>query len=277
MLWKKEDQIAEWVTRFTVGEDYRWDTILIKYDIIGTRAHAEGLVEIGILSHEEFQHITQALDTLSQLVDEGQIQVSPEDEDCHTVIEEYLTQELGDIGKKIHTGRSRNDQVLTALRLYMRERLWRIGQALISIVESLCQTGSNYNDTLMPGYTHFQRAMPSTAGLWAMGYAELLLSDISTVKHAVQQIDLSPLGSAAGYGVPFLPLPRERNADRLGFQGVQRNVTAVQLSRGKLELQAVHSIVQLAATFNRMGQRPHSFQYIRISVCRAPYSVLYRQ
>ena len=271
MLWKKEGTIADWVTRFTVGEDYRWDTKLIKYDILGTLAHAEGLLEIGILSQDELNQITQSLEELTQLVEQGKVTVRPVDEDCHTVIEQFLTKILGETGKKIHTGRSRNDQVLTALRLYMRDQLHEIGHRLSSIVESLCQIGKTYDKSLMPGYTHFQRAMPTTAGLWAMGYAELLLGDLSTLLHSIHFIDQSPLGSAAGYGVPFLPLQRQKNASRLGFKGMQTNVTAVQLSRGKLELQAIHALVQISATFNRMASdlilyNTSEFQFVTLPV-----------
>ena len=253
MLWKKDTAILDWVTRFTVGDDYRWDTLLIGYDIIGTRAHAVGLTEIGLLEKEEMHAIDRALAQLTQLVEQGEITVHPEDEDCHTVIEGYLTKELGDVGKKIHTGRSRNDQVLTALRLFIRDNLLGITKKLIAITELACDLGDAYKTAIMPGYTHYQRAMPTTAGLWALGYGELMVSDVHALLHAIEQINISPLGSAAGYGVPLIELPRERNAERLGFGSVQTNVTATQLSRGKLELHAVHALVQMTATFNRMA------------------------
>ncbi len=253
MLWAKGYTIASWVQRFTVGEDYRWDTLLLPYDIEGTRAHAAGLTQIGVLTDAEFQAITQALDALKAEVAAGRIAVRPEDEDAHTVIEQYLTQQLGDIGKKIHAGRSRNDQVLTALRLFLKDGLREAGRQVARIVEHLCALGAQYNDALMPGYTHLQQAMPSTAGLWALGYAELLLSDLAALRHAFDQVDVSPLGSAAGYGVPFLALPREAVAQQLGFRALQLHVTAVQLSRGKLELHVAHALVQVGATLNRMA------------------------
>ncbi len=253
MLWKKDIDVAAWVTRFTVGDDYKWDTLLLPYDITGTLAHAAGLVSIGLLTAEEMTQIEQALEAMMAEIEAGKIQVYPEDEDCHTVIESYLTAKLGDIGKKIHTGRSRNDQVLTALRLFMRDQLAAIVAQLVDITEACCKLGDTYAETVMPGYTHFQRAMPSTPALWSLGYAELLLSDMEALQHAYRQINTSPLGSAAGYGVPFLNLPRTDNAARLGFEGIQTNVTAVQLSRGKLELHAMHALVQVGATFNRMA------------------------
>ncbi|MEM8487772.1 MAG: argininosuccinate lyase [Bacteroidota bacterium] len=253
MLWKKDIDVAAWVTRFTVGEDYKWDTLLLPYDITGTLAHAAGLVSIGLLTPEELTQIQATLADMGVEIEAGNIVVRQEDEDCHTVIESYLTEKLGDIGKKIHTGRSRNDQVLTALRLFMRDQLAVIVAQLVEVTNACCALGDTYADAVMPGYTHYQRAMPSTPALWALGYAELLLSDMTALQHAHSQINTSPLGSAAGYGVPFLKLPRAYTAEQLGFESVQTNVTAVQLSRGKLEMHAMHALVQVGATFNRMA------------------------
>ncbi len=253
MLWAKGQTIAGWVQRFTVGEDYRWDTLLLPYDIEATRAHAAGLAQIGVLSAEEFQAVSEALDTLKAEVAAGRVVVRLEDEDAHTVIETYLTERLGDTGKKIHTGRSRNDQVLAAIRLFLKDGLREAGRQVARLIEQLCELGARYDKALMPGYTHLQQAMPSTAGLWALGYAELLLSDLAALRHAYEQVDVSPLGSAAGYGVPFLELPREEVARRLGFRELQLHVTVVQLSRGKLELHVAHALVQVGATLNRMA------------------------
>ncbi len=252
-LWKKDTQAEGWVTRFTVGEDYRWDTLLLPYDIRATRAHGWGLLQIGILSPTEFGAIEEALDALEELVYAGTIEVHPEDEDCHTVIEGFLTQEVGDAGKKIHTGRSRNDQVLAALRLYLKDALLVIGEKAVLMGEHLCTLAERYPAALMPGFTHYQRAMPTTAALWALGYAELVASDLDTLQEALAKVDLSPLGSAAGYGVPSLDLPRADIAAKAGFSGVQLHVTAVQLSRGKMEAQVLHALVQVAATINRMA------------------------
>ena len=253
MLWKKDTDVAGWVTRFTVGDDYKWDTLLLPYDIEGTRAHAAGLVEIEILSADELQQIEGALHEMVRQVEAKNIVVRQEDEDCHTVIESFLTERLGDIGKKIHTGRSRNDQVLTALRLFIREKMTEIMHHVGAVCGAFCDLGERNASIVMPGYTHFQRAMPTTAGLWAMGYAELMLSDLQALIDAYDQINTSPLGSAAGYGVPYLKLPRKKNTERLEFSNQQSHVTAVQLSRGKLELHAVHALVQVAATFNRLA------------------------
>jgi argininosuccinate lyase len=252
-LWHKGTRAEDWVTRFTVGDDYRWDTILLPYDIVGTRGHVWGLAQIGVLSAEELERVEAALDALDAEVQAGEVVVTPADEDCHTVVEQYLTEELGDVGKKVHAGRSRNDQVLAALRLFLRERLRTLGQQTATLAEALCALGEAHAEDLMPGYTHMQRAMPSTAGLWAMGFAELLAGDLADLRHAAGQNNVSPLGSAAGYGVPHLDLPRDAVAERLGFRGVQTHATTVQLSRGKLELSVIHALVQGAATINRMA------------------------
>jgi len=252
-LWNKGTEAAAWVTRFTVGDDYRWDRLLLPHDIRATRAHAWGLEQIQILTAAELRDVEIALQELASEVDAGRITVLPEDEDCHTVIEGFLTARLGETGKKIHTGRSRNDQVLAALRLYLREALLTIAERVESIIRQLCSWGVEQNRVLMPGYTHMQRAMPSTVGLWAMGFAELLVSDLEAITSAIDQVNVSPLGSAAGYGVPYLQMPREAVAVRLGFRKVQTHVTSVQLSRGKLELHVVHALAQTTSTMNRMA------------------------
>ena len=252
-LWHKGTRAEDWVTRFTVGDDYRWDTILLPYDTAGTRGHVWGLAQIGVLTAAEHEQIEAALDALDAEVEAGEVEVTPEDEDCHTVVEQYLTGELGAVGKKVHAGRSRNDQVLAALRLFLRERLKALGLQVADLAEALCTLGAEHEGALMPGYTHLQRAMPSTAGLWALGFAELLAGDLADLRHAAEQNNVSPLGSAAGYGVPHLDLPRAAVAERLGFRGVQTHATTVQLSRGKLELSVVHALVQVAATINRVA------------------------
>jgi argininosuccinate lyase len=252
-LWQKGTSAADWVTRFTVGEDYRWDQLLLPHDIRATLAHAWGLETIAILTGDELREVELALKDLESEFDAGRITVRPEDEDCHTVIEHYLTNRLGETGKKIHTGRSRNDQVLAALRLYLREALRTIASGVEEIARALCTWGNLHDRMLMPGYTHMQRAMPSTVGLWAMGFAELVVSDLEAIAAATDQINVSPLGSAAGYGVPYLDLPREAVAKRLGFRKIQTHVTAVQLSRGKLELHVAHALAQVAATLNRLA------------------------
>jgi len=239
--------------KFLAGEDAVWDTMLIPYDIKASIAHARGLLSVGILSDVEFENIQKTLLDLKSRWLAGEIRVSETDEDSHTVIENFLVEMLGETGKKIHAGRSRNDQVLAALRLYLAERLVIIAQQVHSLIEGLCTIAEKSPGVFLPGYTHFQRAMPSTVALWALGFAELLCDDINAIIDARHQLNTSPLGSAAGYGAPYFDLPRESIAAELGFERIQLHATAVQISRGKLELHAVHALVQVSMTINRMA------------------------
>jgi argininosuccinate lyase len=256
-LWQKdpsaESMTENWVHRFTVGDDYEWDRLLLPYDVRASRAHVWGLHQIDVLSTSEWEKIGDALDALLEKFEAGQVTVTPADEDCHTVIERFVTEQAGEAGKKLHTGRSRNDQVLAALRLYLREALATIGAQAAALAGALCDLADRYPDTLLPGYTHMQRAMPSTVALWALGYAETLADDLAALRQARHQINVSPLGSAAGYGVPVIDLPREAVADRLGFRDVQTHATAVQLARGKHELAVSHACTQVGATCNRLA------------------------
>ena len=249
---KNGTETDDWMLRFTVGDDYRWDRRLLPYDVRATEAHAWGLQQIGVLSEAELDAIREELDALLDAVDAGEVTVEPSDEDSHTVIENFLTARCGDTGKKIHTGRSRNDQVLAALRLWMRDVLAEMGGQVAGLVRTLCDLADAHDGVLLPGYTHMQRAMPSTVALWALGYAETWVDDLETLRHVRRQVNVSPLGSAAGYGVPVLDLPRQAVAERLGFRDVQTHATAVQLARGKHELAVAHACVQIAATANRM-------------------------
>ncbi len=253
-IWDKGTTTADdWVTRFTVGDDYEWDRLLLPYDVKATRAHAWGLRQIDVLSAEEWETTNTALDALLDAFEDGKITVTPDDEDSHTVIERFLTDEAGDVGRKVHTGRSRNDQVLAALRLYLQDALSGIGRQVAALSDALCEVADRHPDCLLPGYTHLQRAMPSTVALWALGYAETLADDLNALRDVRRKVNVSPLGSAAGYGVPVLDLPREAVAERLGFRGVQTHATAVQLARGKHELAVAHACTQVGATCNRLA------------------------
>ncbi len=254
-LWQKDATPAtdDWAHRFTVGDDYEWDRLLLPYDVRASRAHAWGLRQIDVLSETEWTRIGDALDALLDAFEAEEVTVTPEDEDCHTVIERFVTERAGAAGEKLHTGRSRNDQVLAALRLYLRDALAAIGGRAAALADALCDLATRHPDVLMPGYTHLQRAMPSTAALWALGYAETLAGDLDALRHARRRINVSPLGSAAGYGVPVIDLPREAVADRLGFRAVQTHATAVQLSRGKHALAVGHACTQVGATCNRLA------------------------
>lgn len=259
MLWKKSDAgPADWVTRFTVGDDYLWDRLLLPYDLRASEAHAWGLHQIEVLTDAEWADIQRGLSEIGEAFETGEITVEQTDEDCHTVIETELTRRIGEAGKRVHTGRSRNDQVLAALRLFLRDALDAAAAQTADLADALITLGEPLGGVLMPGYTHQQRAMPTTPASWALGYAELLLADIEAIRAARAQVNTSPLGSAAGYGVPTLALPREAVAERLGFADesgprVQTHVAAVQLSRGKMEAHVLFALVQVAATLNRLA------------------------
>jgi argininosuccinate lyase len=254
-IWQKEAHggAADWVTRFTVGDDPHWDMMLMPFDAAASLAHAAGLLRIGVLTSEEFEALQDALGRLGDAIEKGEVTITVEDEDCHTVIERFLIEETGDAGRKIHTGRSRNDQVLAALRLWLRQHLGEVMEEVADLAEELADLADDHSDTFLPGYTHTQRAMPSSVGAWALGFAECVADDLTILKQARDLNNASPLGAAAGYGVPHLELDRAGVASDLGFNRVQEHVTAVQLSRGKFEMAAVHGLVQVAATINRLA------------------------
>jgi len=254
-IWQKDAHggAADWVTRFTVGDDPYWDMMLMPFDAAASLAHAAGLQRIGVLSDDEFEELHAAIIALGEAIENGQIGISVEDEDCHTVIERFLIERTGDAGRKIHTGRSRNDQVLAALRLWTRQHVGDVMQGVADVAEALADLADDHRNTFLPGYTHTQRAMPSSVAAWALGYAECLADDLTVLDQARYLNNASPLGAAAGYGVPHLDLDRSGVASDLGFNRVQEQVTAVQLSRGKFEMAIVHGLVQAAATMNRLA------------------------
>ena len=251
-IWHKGTAAEGWVTRFTVGEDWRWDTVLLPYDLEGTRAHAWALGQAGVLTDLEVDEVGAALDAIRDGWERGEVTVRVEDEDMHTVIERELTARLGDAGKKIHAGRSRNDQVLAALRLWLRDALGGVSQTVLEVGRALVGHAEAGQELLMPGYTHGQRAMPTTVAVWAAGYVDLLADDLAGLEDARRAANTSPWGSAAGYGVPVLELDRDAVAQRLGFDRAQA-IAAVQLSRGKLEAGVVHALVQVGLTINRLA------------------------
>ena len=268
-IWHKGTAADDWVVRFTVGEDWRWDTALLPYDLEGTRAHAWALAQVGVLTAEEEAEVGAALDAIHDAWAAGAVVVRPEDEDMHTVIERELTGRLGGAGKKIHAGRSRNDQVLTALRLWLRDALGGVAGGVGEVVGALLDHAERGGALLMPGYTHGQRAMPTTVAVWAAGYADLLADDLEALGAARRAANVSPWGSAAGYGVPVLDLPRSAVAERLGFERVQE-VAAVQLSRGKLEGAVVHALVQIGLTLNRLASDLALFVTAEFGFARLP-------
>jgi argininosuccinate lyase len=252
-LWKKEGAgTDEDILAFTIGEDQVLDNRLIPYDIIGSLAHVKGLEKIGLMSADEMNNLSTSLSALHRQWQAGEFALGPDDEDAHSAIERCLTEELGETGKKIHAGRSRNDQVLTALRLFMKAELLRAMQELAAIVQSTCEHGKKYSQVLMPGYTHMQKAMPSTLAFWYASFAEGFADSLEAGKSLFTQLDKSPLGAAAGYGVP-IPLDREYTATLMGFGRVHINAQAVQNSRGRLEASVINWLVEVGRDVEKMA------------------------
>ncbi len=252
-LWQKGYSLDTLMETFTVGRDYELDQNLIASDCLASAAHAEMLNRIGIISDEELSLLKKGLEDILDLKSRDEFPVNREDEDCHTAIENYLTKTAGEAGKKIHTGRSRNDQVLAALRVYSRDFLFRFSDNLLDLIEVLTDFALENSGVPMPGRTHMQIAMPSSVGLWAGAFAEELSDDLFMVLKVIDLIDQSPLGSAASYGVP-LPLDREYVARRLGFSKVQNNVLYVNNSRGKFESFILETLDQTVLTLSKLAQ-----------------------
>jgi argininosuccinate lyase len=248
-LWQIENiETDAQVEQFTAGEDIALDEKLYRYDLLGSLAHAYMLSEIGILSAKEFSRLRQAVTGLRKT----KVHLTAQDEDVHTKVENLLVQKLGDLGQKIHTGRSRNDQVLVDTRLYTKERLGEIALTALSLAQNLRAFAQEHEFVPMPGYTHTRRAMPSSVGLWAGSFAESLLEDLVLISAVYELNDRSPLGAAAGYGVP-LDLDRELTAKLLGFKSLQKNTLSVMNSRGKLEFTTVAALNSIMQTIARLA------------------------
>jgi argininosuccinate lyase len=240
-LWGGDDTLSGRVAAYTVGDDGVWDARLLAWDVLGTLGHVEGLAAAGLVTASEAGKLRKALRSLLNEARAGALTVTADDEDVHTAVERALVARTGAAGEKVHTGRSRNDQVAVDLRLYIKDTLLDLAAGVLDAAWSLAAFAAKHRKVVLPGYTHQRRAMPSTLGLWAAGYAELLLDDLGPLSAALDLADRSPLGSAAGFGVP-LPLDRALVARALGFTGVQRNVTAVAATRGKLEAMALAAV-----------------------------------
>jgi argininosuccinate lyase len=251
-LWEKGYPLDEQVEEFTVGDDYLLDQRLVRYDCLASMAHARTLGRAGVLQEDEVERLVEELNRIIQLDQAGEFPVLPEQEDCHTAIENHLTRELGDLGEKIHTGRSRNDQVLAALRLYYREELARCKGLISGLVQSIEQFVARYGEVALPGYTHTRKAMPSSVGLWAGSFAESMAENVRLIDVAMELLDQSPLGTGAGYGVP-LALDREYTAELLGFSRVQENPIYTQNSRGKFEATILHALTQVMLDLNKVA------------------------
>ncbi len=251
-LWDKGYRLDEVVEAFTVGRDYLLDRHLVVADVAAGVAHVRMLGKVSLITDKETDSIAASLEEIGVAGLNGDVVIARSDEDCHTVIEGLLIEALGEAGKKIHTGRSRNDQVAAATRLYTREALLDITDAALNLVSLLLRRAAEERETVMPGRTHLQIAMLSTFGLWLSSWAEQLLDDLELLSAVAALNDRSPLGSAASYGTP-LPLDREYVSDLLGFSQVQNNVLAVQHSRGTLDGRIVEALAAIATTFGRMA------------------------
>jgi argininosuccinate lyase len=252
-LWQKDYSLDLLMEEFTVNKDYILDQQLVVSDALASIAHARGLQSIGLLSEEELCKLEGALQEVIQKGIEGSFPITEADEDCHTAIEGFLTAKVGDAGKKIHTGRSRNDQVQTALRLWMREYALKLCRETGSFAKSLLEFAKKYEFVPMPGRTHMQIAMPSSVGLWAASFAEELYDEAQHLMQLSWTLDQGPLGSAASYGVP-LPLDREFVASEMGFSRVQNNVLYANNSRGKFEAMLLDSCDYIALTISKLAQ-----------------------
>jgi argininosuccinate lyase len=241
-LWDKGAPLDERVLRYTAGEDHALDNRLVEYDVRASIAHAEMLNAQGLLSAADLDAIRLGLVALAAEHANGKWQVLLEHEDGQTALENLLTERIGEAGKRVHLGRSRNDQVLTALRLYLRDAVDELGDRVKTVAQALDELAAREGDVALPGYTHMQQAMPSSVALWAGGFAAELRDDAEGLLQVHRRLEKSPLGSAAGYGSPNLPIDREATSQRLGFASVQTPVTAVQLSRGKAEAQLLFEV-----------------------------------
>lgn len=251
-LWNKGVSATDIVEDFTVGNDRELDLKLAKYDVLGSKAHIAMLAEVGLLAKDEEQILQKELDNILGEIEAGNFVMEDEAEDIHSQIEILLTRRLGDIGKKIHSGRSRNDQVLVDLKLYMRDELDAMAEEVLALFAQYQSLSEQYKEVLLPGYTHAQVAMPSSFGLWFGAYAETLADDMVMIRAARKIADQNPLGSAAGYGSSF-PLDRKMTTRLLGFEDLHWNSIAAQMSRSKAEKAAAAAIAAVSSTLNKFA------------------------
>ena len=251
-LWDKGFEPDTMIEEYTVGQDRELDLRLARYDVEGSLAHIAMLEKIGLLTADELRRLTDGLHEIAAEIEAGRFEIEPDTEDVHSEVELLLTRRLGDVGKKIHSGRSRNDQVLVDLKLFLRDELQGIARDVRTLFDRLQEQSERYREVLMPGYTHLQIAMPSSFGLWFGAYAETLVDDMRMLTAAWHIANQNPLGSAAGYGSSF-PLDRTMTTHLLGFETLHYNVVAAQMSRGKSERAAAAAIAAVAATVGRMA------------------------
>ena len=251
-LWEKNFEVNAEIDRFTVGRDRELDLLLAPFDVLGSMAHITMLEQIGLLEADELRRLLAALRDIYATCQRGDFVIEDGIEDVHSQVELMLTRQLGDIGKKIHSGRSRNDQVLVDLKLFTRHELRQIADAVHDLFDELLAKSEQHKDVLMPGYTHLQIAMPSSFGLWFGAYAESLCDDLLFLRAAWQMTNRNPLGSAAGYGSSF-PLNRQLTTDLLGFDNMDYNVVYAQMGRGKTERNVAFAIATIAGTLAKLA------------------------
>ncbi|GAA0729914.1 argininosuccinate lyase [Aquimarina litoralis] len=251
-LWDKGLPTDQKIDMFTVGNDRQLDLVIAKYDVKATLAHAKMLHKIQLLSNEDIDAIEKELDVLAGQIEKGTFVIEDQFEDVHSKIEFELTQKIGDAGKRIHTARSRNDQVLVAMHLYLKDELQQIKDQVKELSENLLKSAKQYEEVLLPGYTHLQIAMPSSFGLWFSAYAESFVDDLYFVNAALKVVDQNPLGSAAGYGSSF-PIDREFTTKELDFETLKYNVVAAQMSRGKSEKSTAFAMSSVAGTLSKLA------------------------
>ena len=251
-LWDKGFSTDQKIDHFTVGNDRELDLLLAKYDVFASKAHAKMLGKIGLLTNDETISLVKELDNIALTIEEGSFTIEDTFEDMHSKIEFLLTERLGDTGKKIHTARSRNDQVLVAMHLYLKNELMEIKSEAIMLFDLLMDLAEKHKEVLLPGYTHLQIAMPSSFGLWFSAYAESLIDDLYFIDAAFKVADQNPLGSAAGYGSSF-PIDRSFTSQEMGFETLKYNVVAAQMGRGKVEKATAFGMSSIAGTLSKMA------------------------
>ena len=268
-LWEKNFEINKDIERFTVGRDREMDMYLAKYDVLGSMAHITMLESIGLLEKDELTQLLAELKNIYQACERGEFVIEDDVEDVHSQVEMLLTRKLGDMGKKIHSGRSRNDQVLVDLKLFTRHQLKDIAYEVKSLFDELIAKSEQYKNVLMPGYTHLQVAMPSSFGLWFGAYAESLADDLLFLQAAYRMTNRNPLGSAAGYGSSF-PLNRTMTTQLLGFDSMDYNVVYAQMGRGKMERNVGFAIATIAGTLAKMAFDACMFNSQNFSFVKLP-------
>lgn len=268
-LWEKNVQVDQEVDTFTVGRDREMDLYLAKYDVLGSMAHITMLESIGLLTKNELEVLLAELRKIYTVADNGQFIIEDGVEDVHSEVELMLTRSLGDIGKKIHSGRSRNDQVLLDLKLFTRAQIQEIVELVNNLFDVLITQSNRYKEVLLPGYTHLQIAMPSSFGLWFGAYAESLADDLQLMQAAYKVCNRNPLGSAAGYGSSF-PLKRQMTTDLLGFDSLDYNVVYAQMGRGKMERTVAFGMAGIAATLSKLAFDACMFNSQNFSFIKLP-------